>query len=134
MKRLVATILGVSCCVGATYANSPRVSLEATPTPAFLSSDAADRIELNTPQVHDPAAFSIQDEPTDGIEELSRMAYRISYIGSLLLTADHIVRSVDSVLDSMELTRQDGTQLRFQMRPNTKGFQVTLKLSRPIEF
>jgi len=134
MKRLVTTIIGLTCCVGAAYANSPRVGLEATPTPAFLSGGTDARTSPNMLQNYDTTVFPVRDEPTDGLEELSRMAYQISYIGSLLLTADHIVRSVDSVLDSMELTRQDGTQLRFQMRPNSRGFQVSLKLSRPLEF
>jgi hypothetical protein len=134
MKRLVTTLVGLTCCVGATYANSPRVGLDTAPAPALLGSATAGRADLGMAQVAGRSAFPEQNKTQDGLEELSRMAYRISYIGSLILTADHVVRSVDSVLDSMELTRQDGTQLRVNMRPNSDGFEVSLKLSRPIEF
>lgn len=133
MKRIVTTLVGLTCCVGAAYANSPRIELDVGPTPAFLSSTAG-QAGLNVAQVTDQSAFPERNKAHDTLEELSRMAYQISYIGSLLLTADHVVRSVDSVLDSMELTRQDGTQLRLHMRPNSDGFEVSLKLSRPIEF
>jgi hypothetical protein len=75
-----------------------------------------------------------ETRPKDTLQELSQLAYKISYVSSLILTADQIVRSVDSVMDRMELTREDGSRLRLRMQPSSGGFEVMLKVSRPIEF
>lgn len=72
--------------------------------------------------------------PGDSHEDLARLAYKISYIGSVILTADRVVRSVDSVLDSMKLTRPDGTRMSMNMEPASHGFEVMIRLSRPIDF
>lgn len=66
--------------------------------------------------------------------DLGRIAYKVGYVGVLLLTADRVVRRVDSVMDSMELNADDGTCLRLQMQPDRRGFEVKLKLTRPLGF
>jgi hypothetical protein len=66
--------------------------------------------------------------------DLGQLAFKISYVGSLILTADRVVRSVDSILDGMQVTRDDGSTLKLLMEPGTSGFDVMLRMSRPIEF
>jgi hypothetical protein len=70
----------------------------------------------------------------DPREVVANIAYKISYAGAILLTADQVVRSVDSVMDKLKLEGEDGSSLRFSMRPSMSGFSVMVRLSRPIEF
>jgi len=136
MKKLVATILacfGITCCVAASYAGAPRhggqlltldrpnLSAKVSPLSVFGSTGGQ------------PDLFPVESRSGSRFD-YSRLAYKISYAGAILLTADHVIRSVDSLLDSMEYTRPDGTSLHFVMEPKSKGFEVMLKMSRPLSF
>ena len=135
MKRLLATILGVSCCASVVYAQSPRIDLNRNPFPAFLVGGQNSPQSYSTSSMEQQIQFLNQEtRPKDTLQELSQLAYKISYFSSLILTADQIVRSVDSVMDRMELTREDGARLRLRMQPGSNGFEVMLKMSRPIDF
>ena len=99
-----------------------------------FSASAAENAFLSP--IEDPAVYSLTLQPPvrSVQEQVGRWAYKISYVGSLLLTADHLIRSVDSVMESMEISREDGTQLRLLMEPNSRGFEVMVRLERPIGF
>jgi len=56
----------------------------------------------------------------------------IAYVGSLLLTADQVVRSVDSLMESMKVEAPDGSVLRLDMWPGSKGFEMMLRVTRPL--
>jgi len=121
----------LTCCAGTVYAGSPRhdaptlapVSLGRTGVEVFQDGAAGDPF-------HGPRTQRARDSR----EDLTRIAYKISYVGTLLLTADQVVRSVDSVLDSMKITREDGTRMAMLMEPAPRGFEVMIKISRPLEF
>lgn len=106
------------------------------PSPAFLLSGTASAVSflseapLPSPNLLEPFH---SDEDTS-IEDLTIIANKIAYVGSLILTADQVIRSMDSVLNRMTLTHPDGTELRLNMRPSSGGFKVMLRLSRPIDF
>jgi hypothetical protein len=55
-------------------------------------------------------------------------------VGGLILTADQVMRSVDSVMDAATYRRPDGSYLRLNAEPMSKGFLVGLVMSRPLEF
>ncbi len=63
-------------------------------------------------------------------EELAAFAYKLSYAGVLLLTADQLWRSVDSVMESLRYRGLSGTEMQLRMQPSTGGFRVTLHLRR----
>lgn len=134
MNRLLTAVVGLSLFAGTAYAGSPRLDSHA-PNPAALAFSGATTTQAFLSQA---GQHPNQDIPTPDrasrADELERWAYKISYIGSLILTADQIVRSVDSVMESMELTRQDGTNLRLLMGPESRGFEVMVRMSRPLEF
>lgn len=134
MKRLLTCMLGITCCAATAYAAPPQIDNAAPDLGLTFSGSAAENAFLNP--IEDPAVYSLTPEPPirSVQEQVGRWAYKISYIGSLLLTADHLVRSVDSVMESMEISREDGTQLRLLMEPNSRGFEVMVRLERPIGF
>ena len=72
--------------------------------------------------------------PTTDRGRLEAFAAKVSYAGVLLLTADRIVRSMDSVLEHMQIATPDGTRIRLEMGPTSYGMNVGIRLSRPIEF
>ena len=57
---------------------------------------------------------------------------RISVVGGVLLTADRLIRSMDSVKDAPLLLRDDGSCLRINAVNN--GFLVGFTMSRPLDF
>jgi hypothetical protein len=75
-----------------------------------------------------------RSRPRDDGEAIASLAYKLSYAGALLLTADRIWRSVDSVLDSMCLEGSGGEEMRLVCEPASRGFEVTLRVTRPIDF
>jgi hypothetical protein len=131
MKKAIIAIIGLTCCVSTTYAagisgrhRTPLESLSLSgepPAKAFLS--AANPSPIQALPQHESSKF-----------DLGALAYKISYVGSLILTADRVVRSVDSVLDGMQVTRDDGTRLKLLMEPGSRGFDVMIRMSRPLEF
>jgi len=66
-------------------------------------------------------------------EKLEAFAAKVSYAGVILLTADRVFRSMDSVLEHMKVTRPDGTVLHLEMGPASGGMSVGLKVSRPLD-
>ena len=66
--------------------------------------------------------------------DLGAFALKVGYIGSLLLTADQIVHSVDSVMDRMSYEAPDGSQFRFTLAPESEGVEVMFRISRPLDF
>lgn len=134
MKRILTSLVLLSCCAGTVYAGTPN---RTTPRPGLAPVDLRDAA-LDASYM-DPVAETglhaiTPQAPRDSHEALAHLAYKISYIGSVILTADRVVRSVDSVLDSMKLTRPDGTRMSMNMEPASHGFEVMIKLSRPIDF
>ena len=133
MRKLLTTFIGVSCCAAASYAGTPRADVWVQPSSAFLISGTAsaesvlDEAPLPSPALLEP----FRSDEVSSIEELTIIANKIAYVGSLILTADQVIRSMDSVLNRMALTQPDGTELRLNMRPSSGGFKVMLKLSRP---
>lgn len=131
MKKAIISFIGLTCCVSAAYAaggpDGSRPALEplsltgVSPAKAFLAAGNPAPVQA-LPQ-HQAAKF-----------DLGQLAYKISYVGSLILTADRVVRSVDSVLDGMQVTSDDGSTLKLLMEPGTRGFDVMLRMSRPIDF
>ena len=82
-----------------------------------------------------PEALREDDADISGRDlDVMELVYRISYVGAVVLTADRVVRSMDSVLDRMQYQGHDGTNLRLVMEPSRHGFDVMLKMSRPLEF
>jgi len=133
MKRILTSSILLTCCAGAVYAGTPRQAPPPDLAPVTLQTAGADRAYLDPAMLNSFRGFTPQ-QPRDSHEDLARLAYKISYVGTILLTADHLVRSVDSVLDSMKLTRDDGTRMVMLMEPRSRGFEVMIKLSRPIDF
>jgi hypothetical protein len=136
MRKLIALILGFSCCAGLASA-APRQSgspLDSTP----FRSDRAEfsrSLAVGQSQLFDqPAPASKEAKEAREAAEVEAIAYRISYAGVLLLTADRLFRSFDSVLESMQMNAGDGTNFRFVMEPKSRGFEIGLRLTRPIGF
>jgi hypothetical protein len=136
MKKFVATLLaffGITCCVTASYAATPRVGIRLPDlAPAGFPAQVS-TLSLVGPAEKQPDVLPVESR-SDSKFDYSRLAYKISYAGAILLTADHVIRSVDSLLDSMEYTRPDGTTVHFIMEPKSKGFEVMVKMSRPLGF
>lgn len=136
MRKLIALIIGFSCCAAMASAG-PRQSgspLDSTP----FRSDRADfsrSLVAGHSQLFEqvPRASKEAAEARE-IAEVQAIAYRISYAGVLLLTADRLFRSFDSVLESMQMNAGDGTNFRFVMEPKSRGFEIGLRLTRPIGF
>jgi hypothetical protein len=103
------------------------------PSPGVLalSGDSATKAFLTAAN---PSPVQALSQSGSSKFDLGQIAYKISYFGSLILTADRVVRSVDSVLDGMQVTRSDGTRLKLLMEPGTSGFDVMLRMSRPLDF
>lgn len=65
---------------------------------------------------------------------LESFASRVSFFGGLLLTADRVFRSVDSVMEAPLVKREDGSILRVNAEPTSRGFLLGFHLSRPLDF
>jgi len=78
------------------------------------------------------SAFNLKPPKTTS-EVIAEVAYQVSYFTSLILTADRMYRSAESVLESMRYTQEE-TILRLDMSPASRGFKVMLLLDRPIDF
>jgi hypothetical protein len=136
MRKLISLILGFSCCAAVASAG-PRESgspLDSTP----FRTDRADfsrSLSVGHPSLFEqgPRASKEATEARE-LAEVQAIAYRISYAGVLLLTADRLFRSFDSVLESMQMNAEDGTNFRFVMEPQSRGFEIGLRLTRPIGF
>ena len=135
MKKLLTCLVGITCCTATVYAAAPQIENAGARLGNLAFSASTVENTFLTP-LDDPTVHSFPPQlPARSVrQEVGRWAYKISYIGSLILTADHLVRSVDSVMESMEVRRRDGTQLRLIMEPNSRGFEVMVRLERPIGF
>ncbi len=136
MRKLISLVLGFSCCAAVATAG-PRQSgspLDSTPFRSDRANFSLSAVGGQS-QLFDRAAPASK-EATEARElaEVQAIAYRISYAGVLLLTADRLFRSFDSVLESMQLNAEDGTNFHFVMEPKSRGFEIGLRLSRPIGF
>jgi len=89
---------------------------------AFLALDS------QAPSHLDPNSHLSVLKHDDTMETLAR----ISVVGGLLLTADRLVRSMDSMKDTPLLLRGDGSSIRFNAV--NKGFLVGFTVSRPLDF
>jgi hypothetical protein len=133
-RIVAATVVGLVVCSGITYAAGPALGLNPAALGAPSRRDPGIHLQSVLPGAAPLQAVSPQRETATPEEVIGRLAYKISYVGSVLLTADRIVRSVDSVLDSMEWTGNDGTTLRIAAEPASRGFEVGIRLSRPLDF
>ena len=73
-------------------------------------------------------------DPRGDENSLEALASKISFVGGLILTADHVMRSVDSVMEAAAYRRPDGSYLRLNAEPMSRGFLVGLVMSRPLDF
>jgi hypothetical protein len=131
MKKAILVLVGITCCVGTTYAAGLNDGMRPSPGVLALSGDSATKAFLTAAN---PSPVQALSQSGSSKFDLGQIAYKISYFGSLILTADRVVRSVDSVLDGMQVTRSDGTRLKLLMEPGTSGFDVMLRMSRPLDF
>ena len=136
MRKILCSFLklflGVCCCASVSYASSPAPDRS---RPAAIQLSASSGYEfLNDLPARVPEALQEQDMAVGHEIDVMKVIYRISYVGAVVLTADRVVRSVDSVLDRMHYDCEDGTSLRFVMEPKHRGFDVMLKMTRPLEF
>jgi hypothetical protein len=136
MRKLIALILGFSCCAAMASA-APRQS----GTPLDSTPFRSDRADFSVSLVGSQSQLFVRTAPASReakeareTAEVEAIAYRISYAGVLLLTADRLFRSFDSVLESMQMNAGDGTNFRFVMEPQSQGFEIGLRLTRPIGF
>lgn len=140
MRRLIATILGIlgiCCCCASIAAAAPREAgspLDSTPfrgdrTVWSRSLGAARPLSFTS-----TSAVSAVVEKAHRDDSVEAIAYRISYAGVLLLSADRLVRSFDSLVESMQMNAVDGTNFRLVMEPRSRGFEVGIRLERPIGF
>jgi hypothetical protein len=132
MKKSIITAIGITCCAGSVYAAGPQGGVPG-PRPDVLSLGSVAPSQVFLSSAAAPAPIQALPSPESKLD-LGRIAYKISYLGSLILTADRIVRSVDSVLDGMQVTCHDGTSVKLLMEPGSKGFDVMVQMSRPLEF
>ena len=95
--------------------------VEELQTSSFLLHQTPDR-----PSIHLVPRF---DPPGRAPDTRAR---RIPLIGGLIQTADEIARFVDSVLGSMEFSRNE-THIRLQVKPNLRNFSLMMKMSRPLD-
>ncbi len=127
--------LGLTFICGVAGASTP-VAHRAAGTVALLDlSGTQDRSFLqNLPDLPPTALRGEAPNRADSDLDIMQVVYRLSYVGAVVLTADRVVRSVDSVLDRMQINCTDGTNVRFTMEPGRRGFDVMVKVSRPLEF
>lgn len=136
MRKLIALILGFSCCASVAGAG-PRQSGSPLDSSPFRSDRADFTLSLSVGHSSlfgQVAPASKEATEAREVAEVEAIAYRISYAGVLLLTADRLFRSFDSVLESMQMNTEDGTNFRFVMEPQSRGFEIGLRLTRPIGF
>jgi len=79
------------------------------------------------------------DEPHVALDPLthfgtSSLAYKVSFVGGLLLTADRVLRSMDSVMEATSFKSRDGSCFKLNAEPYSRGFLVGLTMSRPLDF
>lgn len=84
-----------------------------------------------TPGQIDPLSHLIRSKDESSLESF---ANSISFFGGLLLTADRVFRSVDSVMEAPLVKREDGSILRVNAEPTSRGFLLGFHLSRPLDF
>lgn len=136
MRKLIALILGFSCCAAVASA-APRESgspLDSTPFRGDRALFSRSLVAGHSHQFETAAPLSKEATEARELAQVEAIAYRISYAGVLLLTADRLFRSFDSVLESMQMNAEDGTNFRFVMEPKSRGFEIGLRLTRPIGF
>jgi hypothetical protein len=136
MRKLIALILGFSCCAAVASA-APRQSgspLDSTPFRGDRALFSRSLVVGQSNLFGQAAPSSKEATEAREVAEVEAIAYRISYAGVLLLTADRLFRSFDSVLESMQVNAEDGTNFRFVMEPQSRGFEIGLRLTRPIGF
>jgi hypothetical protein len=122
--------LGLSLCAAKVCTAGPEPALTGFNVPR----DGLPRVQAPKSAFQSFRFLSESTKPESTEEIIGKFAYRISYFGSFLLTADRLVRSMDSVMESMQVERPDGTCLRLCAEPGSRGFEVGLRLSRPIDF
>lgn len=98
-------------------------------SPTFQALEFSVEAEL-TPSLEPHQAY----EPRSGRQTVLALAQKLSTLGAIILTADQVARSVDSVMNRLTLEREDGTVLKFRMEPAIDGFAVRVALSRPLDF
>jgi hypothetical protein len=126
----VAAAVVLTCCVSNSYAgNRPGMVRSKTIVPpqsivprAYLTLDSE---ALRQVGPLTPLAVSRHDHTMQTLA-------RISVVGGVLLTADRLIRSMDSVKDTPLLLRDDGSSLRVSAVSN--GFLLGFTVNRPLDF
>src|SRR5262245_4767749 len=80
---------------------------------AFLALDA------QGPGTPDPLSHLASINRNDSVQDL---AYKISFVGGLILTADRLIRAADSMRETNLFSRGDGSCVRLNTEPTSKGF------------
>jgi hypothetical protein len=134
LAAIAVTFCPQTTCAGTPGSASRTVSLETLGPPArnqtrdaFLSPLSLSSMEGAIPRLEGAASGH-------RASSLEAFAYKISFVSGLLLTADQVVRSVDSVMDAATYRRDDGSYLRLNAEPMSRGFLVGLVMSRPLDF
>ena len=81
-----------------------------------------------------PHPLDVLPHVGSGSTSLESLAYKISFVGGLLLTAESVAHTVGSFRDVTAYRRPDGSCFRFNAEPSSHGFMVGLTMSRPIDF
>jgi hypothetical protein len=132
-------ICGLTASSGGVYAAGFESGAGSSPLEAMTAPRGTDGRAFLQPKSFDiPRAteplWPETRSPRDDNHSLEALASKISFVGGLILTADHLMRSVDSVMEAAAYRRPDGSYLRLNAEPTSKGFLVGLVMSRPLEF
>lgn len=133
MKHLVLAVVAAATCTTVGSAGAvPREGDDLFRRQVLFAEPASSLPEIrNDVPLGQPPV--LQPRHASGEFDLEKFASRISYAGAILLTADHVFRSVDSVLERAQVRCADGTCIRLDMK-SASGVGMMLKVSRPIEF
>jgi len=101
---------------------------QSRPAPQTLFLDSSHRLASA-----DRAAPPLLRRTENRKSSVEAFAARASVAGVLLLTADQIVRSMDSVIETMQLRREDGTCLRLDTS-GARGLGMMVEISCPLDF
>jgi len=131
------TWVGGACCQAAPLTRNPISRALLAPTSAVFvpGSAQAQPLLFSRPLAVEPQSAHLLNPRHPG-EKLTveQIASRISYVGVVLLTADRIARSMDSVLETMQIRCPDGTCLQLDTSPGRRGLGMGVLLSRPLNF
>ncbi|NNF05729.1 MAG: hypothetical protein HKN21_03120 [Candidatus Eisenbacteria bacterium] len=125
LKALCLCTFGL-CVVAAATSAAPELQ---SPAIASLNKPGPQLLVQASPA---PVAPIFEAREQKSKTSIQSVAQSISFAGALILTADHLVRSVDSVLENMRIEREDGTCLWLDVSTDPKKVGVMLQISCPL--